>query len=156
MRIKIETHTMGSCYSICDIPLNRAEQGEYFSFKGQSVKAKIVSVYDGDTCTAVFRFKGRLIQYRIRLLGIDTPELKPLLSCPSRAEVVASAKRAKKALEDHVLNKVIILELGDFEKYGRILGTLYIRKSFNRKGENINKWLLNNGYAKEYYGGKKT
>jgi endonuclease YncB( thermonuclease family) len=35
------------------------------------------------------------------------------------------------------------------EKYGRLLGTIFY------KGENINDWMVNNGYGKSYFGGKK-
>ena len=36
------------------------------------------------------------------------------------------------------------------DKYGRLLGTLY-----DKKGVNINKWMIEQGYATEYFGKTK-
>jgi micrococcal nuclease len=139
-----------------------AEFGEYFSFAGHKLKAKIVSVYDGDTCTAIFRFpygdtesgKGtqtNLIQYRIRLNGLDCPEMKPPLKTENRESIVASAKKAKEAVEDKILGRIVTLECHEFDKYGRILGTIMLED-----GTNLNKWLLEQGYAVAYDGGTKS
>jgi endonuclease YncB( thermonuclease family) len=139
---------------IKDDELTRANMGEYFSFSGRKMQAKIVSVYDGDTCTAVFRCfpdpkKSPLIQYRIRMVGVDTPELKPLLSTPNRENIVAKAKEAKKAVEDKILNKIVILDCQGFDKYGRILATITV------EGLNLNEWLIAQNYAVIYDGGTK-
>ena len=40
-------------------------------------KAKVVSVYDGDTCTCVIDLGFKLsVRVKVRLLGIDTPEVR--------------------------------------------------------------------------------
>ena len=140
--------------NLTDEELAKAEIGEYFSFSGRKMLAKIVAVYDGDTCTAVFRLlqgsdKSPLIQYKIRMVGVDTPELKPLLSTANRDEIVAKAKEAKKAVEDKILNKVVILDCQEFDKYGRILATITV------EGINLNEWLISNNYAVSYDGGTK-
>lgn len=142
-----------------DADLEKAELGEYFSFSGRKIQAKIVSVYDGDTCTAIFRMLDEpntknkpnvpLIQYKIRMIGIDTPELKPLLSTPNRDKVVERAKEAKKIVEDKILNKIVILDCKGFDKYGRILAVITINNL------NLNQWLLDNHYAVNYDGGTK-
>ena len=56
----------------------------FFSFDGKKITAKVVDIYDGDTITVVFRDGGRLIKHRVRLIGYDSPEMKPLLSHPNR------------------------------------------------------------------------
>jgi len=144
-----------------DADLEKAELGEYFSFSGRKIQAKIVSVYDGDTCTAIFRMLDEpntksnnkrtlpLIQYKIRMIGVDTPELKPLLSTPNRDKVVGRAKEAKKVVEDKILNKIVILDCKGFDKYGRILAVITVDNL------NLNKWLLDNHYAVNYDGGTK-
>lgn len=99
--------------------------------------AKVTSVYDGDTITVDidlgFRFTVRSL--KIRLYGINTPEVKG----PTHDAGVA----ARDALRERVLGKTIILHtLKDAqEKYGRWLGIVEI------DGENINDWLVHNGFA---------
>ena len=39
-------------------------------------KARVVSVYDGDTITIIMRFRWKSFQFKCRLMGIDTPELR--------------------------------------------------------------------------------
>lgn len=154
---------MGICHSafrrqrdvVTDEDLTKAVLGEYFSFSGRKTQAKIVSVYDGDTCTAVFRLltnskNSPLIQYKIRMVGVDTPELKPLLSVPNRDQIMARAKEAKKAVEDKILNKIVTLDCQGFDKYGRILATITV------EGLNLNEWLIAQNYAVSYDGGTKT
>ena len=41
-----------------------------------STSAKVVSIYDGDTCDLVIIRNGSLERFQSRLLGIDTPEIK--------------------------------------------------------------------------------
>ena len=43
----------------------------------------------------------------------------------------------------------LINKFGDFDKYGRPLGTIY------KDETTINKLLVSHGYAKEYFGGTK-
>lgn len=143
---------MGLCNSIYDRKLRSATIDRYFSYDGKKLKARIVEVYDGDTCTAIFRQNGNsgpLIKYKIRLIGIDSPELKPRLICPNREKIIENAKASKKVVEDKILGRIVTLECGGFDKYGRILATIHVGSC------NLNEWLLEEGYAKSYDGGKK-
>ena len=154
---------MGQCCSILkrqrDLQIDRelidAKFGDYFSFTGKRM-GKIVSVYDGDTCTAVFRIlpdsdikSNPLIQYRIRLTGVDTPELKPALSTPNREKIVTKAKEAKSVVEEKILNKIVILDCQGFDKYGRILATIMVDDL------NLNEWLIKEKYGVSYDGRTK-
>jgi micrococcal nuclease len=101
-------------------------------------KAKIISVYDGDTITALVDLGFRInFEIKIRLLGIDTPELRGA----SRPEGLI----AKKRVEELILGKEIILKTqrDKQEKYGRWLGEIYI------PGEelSVNQRLVNEGLA---------
>jgi hypothetical protein len=49
-------------------------------------------------------------------------------------------------------NELVIIECGDFDKYGRILVTIILRST----GENINQWMLDNNYGVVYNGGTKN
>ena len=99
-------------------------------------------VIDGDTIKADvdlgFRIK---VSTTIRLLGIDTPEVRTKnLSEKERG------LKAKKYLKDLLKqNKnIFTLESVSVDKYGRCLGTIYINNT------NINKKLIKEGYAKKY------
>ena len=72
--------------------------------------------------------------------------MKPPKSQKNREKEIKEAKKAKEFLENIVLNKVITIECGDWDKYGRLLGTLY-KNNFCSK-TNINKLLISEGLAK--------
>lgn len=103
-------------------------------------KAKIISVYDGDTVTANISlgFNMWMLKQKIRLYGIDTPEL--------RGEERADGLVAKARLEELVMNKEILLEshLDKSGKFGRWLGTLIV------EGVNVNQLLVDEGLAEDY------
>lgn len=117
-------------------------------------KAKVVDVYDGDTVTVILINKCGFEKHKLRLYGIDTPEMAPRLNDPNRENIKKNAKLAKNKLQELILNKNVSLNLIGYDKYGRLLGTIY-KKNFCSK-ININKFMLDNGYAKEYYGGTKN
>ena len=52
--------------------------------------------------------------------------MKPPKNQINREDEITAAKKSKKFLEDLVLNKVIVMKCGDWDKYGRLLGTLYL------------------------------
>lgn len=127
-----------------------ATESKDFSFDG-TILAKIVSIYDGDTVRAVFFHGNQIVQYKIRMAGYDSPEMKPLKNIPNRDELIKKAKEAKAALSTKILNKVVVIKCNGFDKYGRILGNVYDLES----DENINNFMVTGGYAKPYDGGKK-
>lgn len=145
---------MGNCISdhylsktTNDIPL--------YSMKEQVYRAKIVDVYDGDTCTVVIKQYNKYMKYKIRMLGYDSPEMKPSLQKENREAEIESAKIAKQALKDQIDNQIVILHCDKFDKYGRLLGTIYTTGSYCKHSLNINQWMIDNGYGYEYYGGTK-
>jgi len=103
-------------------------------------KAKVTKVYDGDTITVDFDLGfGILIRkQKIRLLGINTPELRG----PEKPQGIIS----RDALRQRILGKVVTIKTSKDKKgkYGRWLGEVFV------EDENINKWLLKEGYAKAY------
>lgn len=140
---------MGQCYSWKNI---NQETFSDFSYKNNKTYVKIVSLYDGDTGRMVFRDNLRMIQYKFRLYGVDTPEIKPLLTLPNREEEIKKAKKAKEFLEKEILNKVVYVEMLEFDKYGRILVKIYPSR-FSK--DLINQKLIEKGLAKSYFGGTK-
>lgn len=111
--------------------------------------AKIVRVYDGDTCFAVFKLNGKYVKFKIRMEGYDSPEMKPSLESKNRENEKKAAQRAKEELEKHVCNKIVKLHCGKWDKYGRLLGIIYVDNL------NINKYMIDNGFGYEYNGGTK-
>lgn len=105
------------------------------------VMAKIVKVSDGDTVHAVFKNPETNIihKYKIRLEGINTPELNS-----TNKDEVIKAYKAKQVVEQMILNKHVYLKINGHDVYNRLLGTIYINNI------NLNKYLIDNNYAKKY------
>lgn len=109
---------------------------------------QVIKVYDGDTITIASKLpyeSSPLYRLSVRLNGIDTPEMKGKNDNEKQA-----AKDVRDILSKMILNKTIRLENIKSEKYGRILADVYLEDL------HINKWLIENRYAVEYYGGTKT
>jgi micrococcal nuclease len=122
---------------------------ELFSLNNKIVYAKIVKVYDGDTCYAVFMLNGKPVKFHIRMEGYDSPEMKPLLKILNRKKIIKDAKLAKTELENIVLNKIVKLHCGTWDKYGRLLAKLYVDELC------VNSHMIENGFGYEYFGGTK-
>jgi endonuclease YncB( thermonuclease family) len=121
-----------------------------FTLDKRVFDAKIVRVYDGDTCFAVFKLNNDYVKFKIRLEGYDSPEMKPALDSKNRECEKKSAQKSKEELEKHVLNKIVKLHCGKWDKYGRLLGTIYIDNNVN-----INQYMIDNGFGYVYGGGTK-
>ena len=83
----------------------------------------------------------------IRMMGIDTPEIKAKNTNEKQLAV-----KARDFLRDLILDKIIIIECLDFDKYGRLLGNLFIEGN----DISISNMMIEKGYAKAYDGGTKT
>lgn len=140
-----------------DLELYAAEREADFSFEGQRFLAKIVDVYDGDTVRVTFRYAGKLTQYRARMAGYDSPEMRPPKTKPGRDEEVKAAHRAKDALISKLGDRIVYIGCGPFDKYGRLLVTVYARAGpgLTENGENVNQWMIANGHGVPYDGGTK-
>lgn len=101
-------------------------------------KAEVVGVYDADTITANIDlgFHVWFENQKIRLLGIDAPELR-------------GSEREKGIVARNALSRLILAQSVTLEtvkdrkgKYGRWLATVFY------DGLNVNEWLVEKGYAK--------
>lgn len=108
-------------------------------------KAMITAVYDGDSVTADIDlgFHTILRRMKLRLNGIDTPEI--------RGEERPDGLTARQALVDRVFGKEVVIRTfkDRQEKFGRYLADIYL------EGESINQWLIEQGHAVSYDGGKR-
>jgi len=94
-----------------------------------NVTGKVVKVADGDTLT--LRIKSK--QLKIRLAEIDTPE-----------KAQAHGMRARKALVDKVMDKIITVRITTTDRYHRSIGHIYLN---NR---HINAEMIKEGHAWVY------
>jgi len=116
-----------------------------FSFIGVEKYARIVKVYDGDTCTILFKWKKQNIKTSCRIVGIDTPELRT----KNKKEKELGYK-AKEFLENLILEKVLKVKFGKDGKFGRPLVEIFLHN-----GQSISDIMISNGHAKPYFGGTK-
>ena len=131
-------------YQTNNLPLYKLEG--YFN-------CKVVDVYDGDTVTIVLFNKLSFEKHKLRMYGYDSPEMKPKLDLPNRDQEISKAKQAKKYLSDLVLNKILKFESMGYDKYGRLLGKLYIVNNCSK--QEINQLMIDLGHGYPYYGGSK-
>ncbi|EHD8284737.1 thermonuclease family protein [Campylobacter upsaliensis] len=111
-------------------------------FKEQNLEkeltGKVSRVIDGDTIELLAKTSkenpyNHITKLKIRLYGIDAPELKQ-----------AYGKEAKEYLSALVLKQEVSLIIENKDKYDRFVGTLFL------KGQDINKEMVKNGYAHAY------
>jgi len=118
----------------------------------------IAKVVDGDTIDADIDLGFDIsLNKRIRLAGIDTPESRTKDEYEKKLGL-ESKEWLKKHLEG-AKDIIVKTELPDStEKYGRIIGHLYIGdaevSAVNRK-KSVNNQMIDEGYAWEYDGGTK-
>lgn len=111
----------------------------------------VTNVVDGDTIDVIIDLGfDILFASRVRLAGIDTPESRT----KDKMEKVLGLE-AKEYLKKHLKDaKSVIIKtekMDSSEKYGRILGWVYI----NGDTESLNDKMINDGYAWGYMGETK-
>lgn len=107
----------------------------------------VIKVYDGDTITIAAKLpfaESPMYRWSVRLLGIDTPEMK---SKDERLKQIAI--KARDTLSEKIMGKMIQLENVGTEKFGRVLANVIF------EGKNLNNWLLEEKLAYEYKGATK-
>jgi endonuclease YncB( thermonuclease family) len=117
--------------------------------------AKLCKFYDGDTCDIVFIFHGSLLKKRMRLWGIDTPEIRQpkILDEKTRLSNKNRAIKARDRFKELTLDKLCEVEVVGLDKYGRLLCKIFI--DFENKRTNVRDVLIKENLGVEYFGGKK-
>ena len=115
-------------------------------------KVKATDVIDGDTIDVVIDLGFDIFtNRRVRLAGIDTPESRT--TNLNEKKFGMEAKEYLKHLLGNASNVVIKTLATDVnEKYGRVLGQVYIESSTM----SVNDLLVSHGYAWSYDGGTKV
>lgn len=117
-----------------------------FSFEGVEKYARIVKVYDGDTCTILFRWKKQNIKTSCRIYGIDTPEIRT-----KNQKEKTKGYIARDFLKSLIEEKVLKVKFGKDGKFGRPLVEIYLQN-----GQSISDIMIQQKHAKPYFGGKKS
>lgn len=135
---------MGQCISD-PISLATKENTKRWTIEGKK-RAKVIDVYDGDTVTCAIDIGGQIWAVKVRLNGVDAPEMKSR-DGKERLAAVLSRQAIVNALP---ADKLVTLTCHGFEKYGRLLA------SINAGGADLSTLLIRNGHAVPYDGGHKA
>jgi micrococcal nuclease len=113
---------------------------------------KVENVVDGDTIDVLIDLGfDILFASRVRLAGIDTPESRTK-DLAEKALGIEAKEYLKKALKDAKSVIIKTEKMDSSEKYGRILGWVYI----NGDTVSLNDMMINDGYAWGYLGDTKV
>ena len=113
---------------------------------------EVKNVVDGDTIDVVIDLGfDILFASRVRLAGIDTPESRTTDKA-EKALGIEAKEYLKKQLKDAKSVVIRTEKMDSSEKYGRILGWVYV----NGESESVNNKMINDGYAWGYLGETKV
>lgn len=128
-----------------------------------STSAKVVSVYDGDTCDLVIIRNGGLERFKSRLLGINSPEMSTGTPAKKARDFLAwlsigndptsFPKTSAPLSDDELQNKLdankslVYAEFQGTGGYGRPLVTL---RKYQGAKDSFNNLLMQYGYAQKY------
>ena len=118
---------------------------------GVTYDAVITRVIDGDTVAFQADFLPAPLkkELSIRVYGVDTPEKGFRAQCPSEAQRGEAASAFTKQTVAASSKRQVVLM--DWDKYGgRVLGDVLLN------GQSLRVMLIQNGFAREYYGEAKT
>jgi micrococcal nuclease len=110
------------------------------SISASALEVKVIDVHDGDTLTAVGTADS--VKYKIRLMGVDTPEVEFFQHNQGEGAI-----QARDALRDMLPKGTIITisDDSDVDKHGRVLGRIF-------KGSmDVNKEMLLQGWGFMYF-----
>jgi endonuclease YncB( thermonuclease family) len=119
--------------------------------QGVTYEAVIIRVTDGDTVVIAAPFLPPPFKQElaVRVYGVDTPEKGFRAGCPEEDARGQAASAFTKAQINAAQKRQIVLM--DWDKYGgRVLGDVLL------DGKSLRMMLINNGFAREYYGEAKT
>ena len=119
--------------------------------QGVTYPADIIRINDGDTVviSAPFLPPPLKPELAVRVFGVDTPEKNHLAKCESeRQRGLAATEFTKKMVSQSQQRQVVLYGWDKFG--GRVLGDIILN------GQSLRVMLIQNGFAREYYGEAKT
>ena len=144
---------MGNCITVREkninslLTVNFEELPKCFC-QNKDIEARVVDIYDGDTVTVIFFWGDEPIKIKIRLIGIDTPEIRKFKHSHDLEKIAAMVCRGY--LNNLILGKIVKLRVKGWDKYGgRLLG------SIEHEGKDISQLMIEEGLARKYEGKTK-
>lgn len=118
-------------------------------FQDKIIYARIEDIYDGDTVKIIVLLGDLPVKISLRILGVDTPEIKNGEGrLPEERHAAIKVRDYMRTLFSNNIAKICIR---DWDKYGgRVLGDLFLEN-----GENVAEILIRGGWARPYHGEKK-
>lgn len=130
---------MGLCVSLHKVDLKTIDT---IPAPKDKFKAYVVNVYDGDTITVVYKYRGKPFCSKIRLNGINAPEIKT-----RDQEEKKNGMESRDYLKSLVLNKYVYIHVCGPDKYYRLDADVYLRKNDKTS---VNQAMIQQGYAVTY------
>ena len=133
--------------------LTKCEHVEKYSLEGLKTYAKVTNIYDGDTCHLIFDFhtgktNNTLVDIRVRMAHYNSAEIKT-----NDKEEKEKAIEARDYFRKICDNKIVYVEFGKYEKYGRPLVVLYFKKEHcGNLNKSINFHMMDMKMGKKYEG----
>lgn len=157
--------------NLSDYNINNTDD---FSLNDLFSESRIVSIYDGDTCTCILPVDKKFYKFNVRLAEIDTCEITSKNSDNKQLALEARKRLcqlispdfdqmdlniSKKDLIEKLNKKcyTIKIKCGEFDKYGRLLGWLYNKDSIKDipVEQSFNHILIKEKLAYKYEGKTK-
>jgi endonuclease YncB( thermonuclease family) len=135
---------MGNCIPNC-VRIRCINKNKKYSFPFGKYTCYVQDVVDGDTFHITFLLHSKPITMKLRLQGVDTPEIHGKTDLEKEAAI-----KIKNDLEKRLRGKFVCCQLHKWDKYGgRIVGTLQF------KNIDLSNYLISKKYGKKYEGSKK-
>lgn len=119
--------------------------------EGVIYEVTITRVLDGDTVAFQANWLPAPLkkELAIRVFGVDTPEKNHRAKCPQEDRLGQAATQfTTQAIQQSTRRQIVLMS---WDKYGgRVLGDVIL------DGKSLRMMLIENGYAREYYGEAKT
>ena len=118
--------------------------------QGVTYPAEILGATDGDTVVIAAPFLPAPLkpQLAVRIYGVDAPEKGFRAQCESENQRgLAASEFTKNAIKQSQQRQVVLYGWDKFG--GRVLGDIILN------GQSLRAMLIQNGYAREYYGDAK-
>ena len=115
-----------------------------YDLNGERLIAKIIKVHDTDTVTIGWKQDSRWVRINVRLFGIDAPELHSKIAKESKL-----CRFGREWLRSNYLDKLVIVECDEMDKYGRLLGNIL---DYTDPTINVNNELISLRFARAYGG----
>ena len=112
-----------------------------FSLKGTECYARVVNIHDGDTITVIIPLfdTNKFYKFSVRLSGIDTCEISStteenkILAINAKNKLIelVTSNNNTDIIKLYLQNNIALVYLKclDFDKYGRLLATIYKNKN---------------------------